>query len=622
MRIDGAHDSTQLLECDPATQYWFEASVGQPLRSFNSSLDAQAAFVQREAARDAKAIRVGAKHWIRDYSPGARDCPSGVVAAHGVGSASPNRGTVLESACKKARRVVAGQCNVLGGWFSRTGEAAAARAIPINRELLDSMDELAIRGAIVWGFRSTDHTHHYIHQGIYNSFREALNSSAIPRHLCWLEPGELPPNCRLGELLNRHDASPTALDRSFVIASPKHMAWSDDPSLQLLPIDDTSWYVFHDTMPPHFEPIARRGRAIEWMVKGPDGNFALLDSLVYTRSSLSRLGVDAVNCTSDECSDIASRAFASMWAAPLTPRQISDWSCNRTALRLDVPIVHFVGSVWRGNVKEMMAFARGCRQAGVRLIRHGRRRAPSALRELLHEDDVRSVTDFERERMMSESTFTPVLQGAIHLNGEHSYVADRLLLGAAMGLHLATNNPIARQVIGAEHVTYAENVSELCALAVRERGGHAASRTALRMRVMRQHTYASRLVSLMRVLKATEAAPHIPVSFDDSQWCDPTDLAHNVSLRAATPTRCDGNVAAAACGDGGVERNATPAWLAGIARRWMRYYRARHHHAPTLSTRPLRRLKPQQCARSMLIVRHPFERLLSAYNDRCGALPS
>ena len=68
----------------------------------------------------------------------------------------------------------------------------------------------------------------------------------------------------------------------------------DDAGLTSLPVDPLSLYVFHDVAPRRFDGLRQQGRALEWRVYGPDGNFPFADSLLFTRSSLTPAGVDGV----------------------------------------------------------------------------------------------------------------------------------------------------------------------------------------------------------------------------------------------------------------------------------------------------------------------------------------
>lgn len=391
--------------------------------------------------------------------------------------------------------------------------------------------------------------HRYMHEAFHQNLMETLEHSSRPMHICWINPLVFRPSCSLSSVLGQTEVSP--LGRSLVVASPKHMArrpsprphrpkmpqlgcscrqaWTFDPGLLRLPVDPLSAYIFHDTTPPAFEPLLRAGRVVEWRVYGPDGNFPYLESLLFVRSSLARGGLEGSGCAGQFlCRDLPSREYISPWATPLTPNAIVRNSLREVSLDgVRSGTVHFIGSVWHGNEKLFRSFATGCQRAGIALHRHGADPLPAHLLPLVASDDIRNVPSDERDALMRASAFAIAVQGGSHLMrrgkalGVRSYIADRPMLAASMGLLVASNNAALTALLSdyPDSVAFHENASELCRVGaevaerrLREEGARREEGTKSRgSQVARHmadaHTYVSRFADLTDMLLRATVPP-------------------------------------------------------------------------------------------------------------------
>lgn len=153
-------------------------------------------------------------------------------------------------------------CEILGG----RGESKYKEADDASKKFVDALNAAGLEGVIVWGLRpDTGHTHKHIHAGIYRSAQEALAFSPTPKHLCYVPEN---PVLDLGRYLYQNKTT-TKLAKSLVFASPKHMTWSDDPGFVMLPVEDTSRYIFHGEVPRPHTILKKRGLAVEWETWGP-----------------------------------------------------------------------------------------------------------------------------------------------------------------------------------------------------------------------------------------------------------------------------------------------------------------------------------------------------------------
>lgn len=501
-----AHDSSALPECDPSAAATIEKFTQRP--AAHASVGE---FLQKTRGADMALATKGNHEWIRQWSPAARDCPQ----RHGVSA-------LAEPAAGGAQCQLRQYCRVLGG------HGTPSRAHSASSRLLAGMDALGLRGAVVWDLSVDEeaHTHAYVHEALVANLAEAFANASRPMHLCWVPSSAFDGGCSLGAALG-DDSS--VLAHSLVLASPKHMAWSEDPSLAKLPVDARSAYIFHDTIPPPFEPLKKLGRALEWSVFGPDGNFAFTDSLSFAHSSLSLPGQHGSRCPSLTCTDVASRAYVSPWATPLPPAQID---AAAKLARAPSDDVHFVGSVWSGNARHFSAFASGCRAEGVRLVRHGARALPPHIAALVAEDDVREVPSAERDALIRASPFAVAVQGDAHLRGEQSYIADRALLAASLGQLVVTNNPAVVTLLKdfPSMVVYSANATELCGMA------HAKAHALAKQQATREqqshemaafvrehHTYLSRLADMTEMLRSATASAagdaRVGGAAEDQAWC-------------------------------------------------------------------------------------------------------
>jgi hypothetical protein len=443
-----------------------------------------------------------ATHWVSSWTPFAQYCPATFQAL-----AAPHmelRAATLESKCDdlELRR----HCVTVG---TGTDNSRVGLVDEHTLRLLDAMRSLNLHGAVVWDLKMQEkfpHSHAFMHEAIYRNLVDALSAAPFPMHVCWIPAQAFSPSCSLGAALGKPALGPLA--SSLVMASPKHMGWQADPSLLRLPADSSSAYIFHDKVPPRFEPIRRLGRAVQWRQFGPDGSFDYLDAIQYARAGASK----EAGCHGQLiCANEEDRSYTAPWGTPFTPTELQQLAQHEPEQEAALGVVngtwppgavHFVGSVWHGNEREFMEFASGCKAAGVPLIRHGTKELGAHLKPLVHIDNFEKlVSTAESHALVRQSAFGAAFQGAAHMDGYNSYISDRAMLILSLGQLLVTNNPAIRRLLGSsdpavlELIVYSPNISQLCAM-----GQQAASkqrepgnrRAEVRRRLatqMQQHTY-------------------------------------------------------------------------------------------------------------------------------------
>ena len=129
-------------------------------------------------------------------------------------------------------------------------------------------------------------------------------------------------------------------------------------------------------------------------------------------------------------------------------------------------IVHFVGSVWRGNKKNFDIFAQGCNKENIKIIRHGINQLPKDLKANI-EDDHRDISEEEALQLHKKSLFMIAIQGSNHINKDPkkwSYIPERALNAAALGIPFVSNNPNIEMFFypNTELMTYEPSVGKMC----------------------------------------------------------------------------------------------------------------------------------------------------------------
>ena len=442
-------------------------------------------------------------------------------------------------------------CEVISGG-SVTGGSANQAQHSDAVSLVEQMDSLSLRGALIWGLRLDDRKSQWFahfHQAVYSALKYAFEQSSTPRHLCWVRGDSLPSDCSLDRLLgyeSDHRAAAAVgvqsiLGRSLVFASPKYMPEAHGWALTALPVDVSSAYIFHEVMPARFFPLVPLGRAVQWITGVHGGPSRPINTtfLVLDNSD---------NCPRWPCMRPSTSGkpatMVSALASALTPadieremRQIRLVAGARRASRT----IALLGSSWRDGGYDFCAFAMGCRAVRVQVQLSSARAVGAALR--MCRDLPRNLLSSELDPIQASGVyaFVPLLQRGrpSRVHGlERFYFPASAFDAAAQGKFLATNNPEVARVlspIALEAMTFSANVTEVCgraAAAVQLANADAFRR--LQRFIWAEHTYVSRLNALVSLLRppqssqppaedgvhsTVEGFPSRTASGQDAAWC-------------------------------------------------------------------------------------------------------
>lgn len=309
--------------------------------------------------------------------------------------------------------------------------------------------ELGIERVILYGITSEDdHSHKHIHEDIH---RTVLNLGV---ESCWVPA------------LQTCSYSAESLSHALIIASPKHMWWTRDPFVERLPLVQTSYYVFHELVPARFRNAKN---VAQWVVRGNDGNMSPLDGEHYALRQTFQCKSTLV------CKFYKSRVMVAPWAVRYE-NSYPMFDQNVMSRQL-----HFVGTIWRVNRAEICKIAQVCSSEGIKLHVYGKQ-AVDLNCDIAVRSESRYVSNKERNKLLEQSPFTLAIQGAEHLNGDMSYVSDRLMTAIVTHQRVMTNNPSAR-LLGVPIVT---NMTSGCF------GTYGDSRV-----ILSNHTYAHRIADVL-----------------------------------------------------------------------------------------------------------------------------
>jgi hypothetical protein len=249
---------------------------------------------------------------------------------------------------------------------------------------------------IVFGYRDSTATHRHIHNGILR----ALEGTYGGRCIGWLDPGEqdrIPPNTLVISNWEPANELPVRDDLFYVIhgmndhLETKERFW--DRGL--------SWNVF--VANSHSQAIGGAG-PIPGAVKDPDAGYFLDKDIPFWPQE---------------------RRLDFRWPTDLLPWEVRANKPDHILGR-DSSIIHYVGTRWRINEKELDAFAEGVRSAGFRFQLHG------------------GVSMKDHIRLIQESRIAPAILGSHHLT--EGYLSCRLSKNVSYG-HLGVTNSQACQDI-------------------------------------------------------------------------------------------------------------------------------------------------------------------------------
>jgi len=285
-----------------------------------------------------------------------------------------------------------------------------------EREFNKKLDLFKLRGVIIWGFTEDDgHTHKHIHLAMYNQVKQAFSTSQTTRYVCHI-PTRITRMCTM---------SINFFKRSLFIASPKHSYWSFDSTFKNLPVFHKSYYIFHELSPVHFRHIKNK---VNWVVRGPDGNVPNMEAEHFVLKKY-RYCHKLICFFKRENGYI----YVSPWATKYTHRMM-----KMTDVQPRNNTVNFVGTIWDVNFKTICEFCKKCPH--ISFHRYGKKHNFKCDTDNWIEH-TEYVSDITKDILHAQSEVLITLQGDEHIEGNNSYISDRVLDALTKRQSLITNNP-------------------------------------------------------------------------------------------------------------------------------------------------------------------------------------
>lgn len=322
---------------------------------------------------------------------------------------------------------------------------------------------------VVWGFRvdrkSYFHTHGWIHHGLYRAAKHLRPDSL------WLDHEDDLTGIDFHNtlFLTEHDVAKNGMplrDDCFYVVH----GMSDDAAVRelLFPLSNyhLSWNVYHDYS----------------HVYGTQGNPAChgITTMQFPLTDKIWLGEDCPFYPKEQHMDFR-------WATDLLPHEIEANKRNASWMP-ESNVIHYVGTFWHVNEKEIAAFRKASEDNGISFLHHG-----------AGQNGIVSME--ENMRLVRESYFAPAIVGSHHL--VEGYAPCRIFKNISYGQMGVTNSEKVNNIFRGKlifnpdpHQLFYQAREELSELPIER--VH-----ALMDEVATKHTY------IQRVGKILEAARYI-----------------------------------------------------------------------------------------------------------------
>lgn len=325
---------------------------------------------------------------------------------------------------------------------------------------------------VVFGYRTTYHTHTHIHYGIAKALQ------FMGRDGEWTQQND-GRDWRGTVFVTNHDwvtRLPLLSPDCFYVVH----GLNDYPELRDMLREKTgnhclSWNVFHDYC----------------RVYGSQGNPQARG--IYTNPTPT---TDCVWLDEDIPFFPNERHMDFRWATDLTPPEIERNKKHAMALNRRSNIIHYVGTYWHVNEKEIAEFARACREGNIEL-RHSGAGQDGMEHHWLGWPKVVSPED--NQKLVRDSFFAPAIVGSHHLT--EGYLPCRAVKNASYGRMVATNSKRVNDVFGGRLVfdpdpykLFFEARERMASISVSE--VH-----ALMNLVSEKHTYLNRLNAVVKAIE-------------------------------------------------------------------------------------------------------------------------
>lgn len=246
-----------------------------------------------------------------------------------------------------------------------------------------------IKKVVVWGYPKDTHTHSYIHQSFYKTFKY------LGYETYWFT--------------NSSDTS------NFDFSNTLFLTSGDTESLSV-PIRKDCLYILHNCPHNVFSPVIDHTVFIQ-----------VLTTPVYSREGLTKI---------NSYTYVGDNVVYQPWATDLLPHEINlEWADLKRN-----NVVNYVGSVLDGGYNdirnELLGFAEACIKDGIEVHAYGGYTPNSNVGILKRHSNF--VSDEKHQQLIKESIYAPQLNSAEQL--EMGYIPCRIFKNISYGHYGVTNS--------------------------------------------------------------------------------------------------------------------------------------------------------------------------------------
>lgn len=322
---------------------------------------------------------------------------------------------------------------------------------------------------IIWGYPLYSHTHSFVHYGWYKAFKH------LGYDTYWFDDNNYPLDFDFNDCL-------------FIAEG-----WADNK----IPILSTSIYFVHVCRNPS-KYLEKNCRLIDIRFNVRKTKDASYD---YTRNDAELTNLDAFSFYESKANDLALNetyrknisgyeAIYLLWATDLLPDEIK----YDTAFLERTNTIHYVGSYWSANGKELQEF-KDCVEA-------------KGLIFDLRDPWKIKTTNEEAIEFIKKSYIAPDIRGTgATCNGvaanecnhlRTGYIPCRIFKNMSYGQLGISNSPAVQELMG-DYIVYSEKISEILEKAEPYRNNRAKILDGM-VYVKNNHTYLNRVANLMSIL--------------------------------------------------------------------------------------------------------------------------
>ncbi len=338
--------------------------------------------------------------------------------------------------------------------------------------ILDFIHNKHITHLVVHGLKTMEHTHRYIHESIYDTFKYIAKRAEHHVDVLWCDDEYASQNIYAPTLYNPEN-------KFFIFATP-HLELD-----KYLPIIDNAYYILHyrncvvytDVPITKYDELLKRKRAVKYVEFRYSANTTQLDKIIEIPNTPFWF-------------DTIKNEGHLAWATNLLPEKINEniaklSTTTKSYLRRQS---YFCGHIWNANNNELTQWRRICEK-----------------------NDIECIFDREKNELLHQvkvgmSLLAPAIQGASQRQSENKYYMPcRIFKNISYGAIPITNNIGVYNMLKNYGIIYDSDLNQLmnkCMVFCEDMNDNYEKYKQQQIRVMEHvrdyHTYLNRIDTLIQ----------------------------------------------------------------------------------------------------------------------------